>query len=138
MPDEAPLPAEAAADGFVPIATVYSLPEASVLAATLAAYGIPAIAHSQGTISVLPTHMVALGGIGIMVARDRLDDAMALLETIDGGWTCPPRPYAEENWVNGGLSLALFAFGVAPAPRAAGEYRWRRGSAAPQADSSAL
>ena len=137
MPDEpAPGPGTVP-DGFAPIALVYSLPEASVLLATLHAYGIMAFAHSQATVSVLPTHAVALGGIGILVAPDRLEDALALLETIDAGWTCPPRAYAEEAWVNGGLSIGLFALGgVVPMPRAPGVYGWRR--RADQAGSSAL
>ena len=137
MPDEADLAPAEAADGFAPIALVYSLPEASVLLATLHAYGIAALAHSQGTVSVLPTHAVALGGIGIMVAPAQLEDALALLETIDGGWIAPPPAYADEAWVNGGLSIGLFALGgVVPMPRTRGVYRWR--CAAGQARSSAL
>ena len=136
MPDAAAPGPGAAADGFVPIALVYSLPEAGVLLATLQAYGIATVAHSQGTVSVLPTHAIALGGIGIMVAPGQLEDALALLETIDAGWTAPPPPYAAEAWVNGGISLGLFLVaGVVPMPRACGVYRWR--CAADQARSSA-
>ena len=128
---------EGAPDGFAPIALFYSLPEASVLLATLHAYGIAAVAHSRATVSVLPTHAVALGGIGIAVAPAQLDDALALLETIDAGWTCPPRAYADEAWVNGGLSIGLFALGgVVPMPRTRGVYRWHRRP--DQAGSSAL
>lgn len=41
-------------EGLAPIAFVYSQPEASVLVATLRAYGIQAFAFDQDTIYVAP------------------------------------------------------------------------------------
>ena len=116
------------ADGLAPIAFVYSQPEASVLVATLRAYGIQAFAFDQDTIYVAPWLMTALGGIRILVPKEQEEDAIALLADIDGGWTCPPRAFADELWVSWGTTLvALFMGAGAPPPRIRGHYRWRRG-----------
>jgi hypothetical protein len=127
--------AEAAASGgFAPIAIVYSLPEASVLIATLSAYGFAAVTLNQGTISVDPHLMLALGGIAVAVAPEQYDDAIALLEEIDGGWTLPPNPLAEDDVANGALAAAMAVFGVVGAPRLRGRYAWRTGQGVRPAD----
>jgi len=114
-------------DGFEPIAIVCSMPEASVLAATLRAYGIHAMARNQWHVSIAPPLMLALGGICVAVPPTQLDDAVALLSAIDEGWTCPPPPLARNGFVSGLLSALMTVFlGVPPMPRAPGLYRWRR------------
>jgi hypothetical protein len=118
------------ADGFVPIAIVYSLPEAGVLVATLQAYGIAVIARNQGTVSVNPPWILALGGIAIAVARGQHADSIALLEEIDGGWTVPPNAWTDNHLANCALSVAMAAFaGAIPPPRRKGRYAWRSGLA---------
>src|SRR5688572_6092044 len=74
----------AARGALAPIAYVYSQPEASVLIATLRAYGFAAMSLDQDTIYVAPWLMLALGGIGVVVPADQEEDALALLEAIDG------------------------------------------------------
>jgi hypothetical protein len=114
--------------GLDPIAFVYSQPEASVLVATLRAYGIQAFAFDQNTIYVAPWLMTALGGIRIVVPEEQKQDALALLADIDVGWTCPPRAFADERWVSWATSVIAFFFVlVAPPPRVRGDYGWRRG-----------
>jgi hypothetical protein len=123
-----PEPADAGApsDSFAVIAIVYSMPEAAVLAATLAAYGIFALPRHRGHISVQPPLMVALGGLRIAVPCHQHDDALALLEEIDTGWRQPPRPFADNAWLSGLLSIALtFLCLVPPMPRVRGLYGWR-------------
>ena len=129
MPETAP---SDPAEGLVPIAFVYSQPEASVLVATLRAYGIRAFAFDQDTIYVAPWLMTALGGIRILVPSGQKEDATALLADLDGGWTCPPRAFADERWVSWATSvIAFFLDAGAPPPRVRGDYGWRR----PQSDS---
>ena len=126
MPERAPSDSPA---GLVPIAFVYSQPEASVLVATLRAYGIQAFAFDQDTIYVAPWLMTALGGIRILVPSEQEEDAAALLAELDGGWTCPPRAFADERWVSWGTSVVALLMGAgAPPPRIRGAYRWRRQS----------
>jgi hypothetical protein len=116
-------------DGLKPIAFVYSQPEASVIVATLRAYGIQAFAFDQDTIYVAPWLMTALGGIRILVPEEQEADAVALLADIDEGWACPPRAFADERWVSWGTSVIAFLLSAgAPPPRVRGEYRWRRQS----------
>ena len=120
----------AAPDAFVPVAYVYSQPEASVLLATLRAYGIFALTRDQDTIYAAPWLMVALGGIRVVVPEDQEEDALALLAAIDGGWSCPPRPFADEAWISLPLSLALALLGMGPPPpRVKGSYAWTRAQA---------
>jgi hypothetical protein len=115
-----------AADGFEPIAIVWSMPEAAVLVTTLAAYGFLALPRNQGHISAAPTLMIALGGIWITVPREQLEDAVSLMSEIDTGWRCPPPPLAREPWLNALVTLlAGITLGVTPMPRARGLYRWR-------------
>jgi hypothetical protein len=122
MPDAAP-----GLDGFEPVAIVCSMPEASVLLATLRAYGIHALPRNQAHVSITPSLMIALGGICVAVPPTQLDDAVALLSAIDEGWTCPPPPLARNGLVNGFLSVLMTVFlGAPPMPRAPGLYRWRR------------
>jgi hypothetical protein len=114
-------------DGLTPIAFVYSQPEASVIVATLRAYGIQAFAFDQDTIYVAPWLMTALGGIRVLVPREQKADALALLVDIDDGWTCPPRAFADERWVSWATSvITFFLILVAPPPRVRGDYGWRR------------
>ncbi|HEY0413556.1 MAG TPA: hypothetical protein VGD66_10475 [Allosphingosinicella sp.] len=110
---------------FEQIAVVWSMPEASVLLATLSAYGIVALPRNQRHISVEPTLMIALGGIWIMVPREQLDDALTLMSEIDKGWRRPPPLFVRIEWLNAVLTLlaALFLV-VTPMPRARGIYRW--------------
>ena len=116
-------------DGLTPIAFVYSQPEASVLVATLRAYGIPAFAFDQDTIYAAPWLMTAVGGIRVLVPVEQKADALALLADIDGGWTCPPRAFADERWVSWATSvITFFMIFVAPPPRVRGDYDWRRQS----------
>ena len=116
-----------APEGLVPIAIVYSQPEASVLTATLRAYGVQAFAFDQDTLYVAPWLMTALGGIRIVVPEEQKEDAAALLADIDGGWTCPPRAFADERWVSWATSvIAFFLDAGAPPPRVRGDYGWRR------------
>jgi hypothetical protein len=111
---------------LVPIASVYSQPEAAVLFATLRAYGFLAFRFDDDTLYVSPWWMVALGGIRIMVPRHQWEDAAALLAEIDEGWTCPPRPFADEPWVSRAMSLIIFFMCTgAPPPRVRGDYAWR-------------
>ena len=124
MPETAP---SDPVEGLVPIAFVYSQPEAWVLVATLRAYGIQAFAFDQDTIYVAPWLMTALGGIRILVPSGQKEDAAALLADLDGGWTCPPRAFADERWVSWGTSVVALLMGAgAPPPRIRGDYRWRR------------
>jgi hypothetical protein len=112
---------------MVPIAFVYSQPEAAALVCTLRAYGIIAFPFDYGTISVMPRWMVALGGIRIAIPALQWEDAVALLSEIDEGWIRPPRAYASEAWVSIGLSLTSFFLGAGPPPPCArGLYAWRR------------
>ena len=112
-------------NSFVEIARVWSMPEASVLLATLRAYGFAAVAMNQSTISVMPELMVGLGGVGIAVHSGDVDDALALLAEIDEGWTCPSAPLADDPLLNGAASTGMTAmFGVPPMPRVRGDYAW--------------
>ncbi len=114
-------------DRFVPIAFLYSLPEAAVLECTLRAYGIPAFQPDYWTGSIEPPWMVAIGGLRVEVPESRRDDAIALLYEIDRGWTRPPNIYAKENWLNVLLAILVVLFTmVPPPPRARGSYAWRR------------
>jgi hypothetical protein len=123
MPE--PNPA-AAPEGLVPIAFVYSQPEASVLVATLRAYGLHAFAFDQDTLYVAPWLMTALGGIRVVVPEKQKEDAVALLADIDAGWSCPPRAFADERWVSWATSvITFFLILVAPPPRVRGDYGWR-------------
>jgi hypothetical protein len=108
------------------IAFVYSQPEARVLICTLRAYGFAAFAFDAGTISVVPTWMVALGGIRIVIPAAQREDAIALLYEIDEGWICPPRPFAKQAWLSVALTILLGFFGLVPPPRVRGLYAWRR------------
>jgi hypothetical protein len=129
-----PEPAESAAapDRLAIIAIVYSMPEAAVLVATLAAYGIFALPRHFGHVSVQPVWMIALGGIWIAVPCNRAEDALALLAEIDTGWRPPPRPFADDAWLSALLSIVMtFFLGVPPMPRIRGEYGWRRREPAP-------
>ena len=111
---------------LVLIARVYSQPEAAVLLATLQAYGFLAFRFDTDTIYVSPWLMVAVGGIRIVVPRYQAEGVIALLAEIDGGWTCPPRPFADELWVSWTMSLAIFFMSIgAPPPRLRGDYAWR-------------
>jgi hypothetical protein len=113
-------------DGFVTIAVVDSMPEAAVLLATLAAYGIFALPRNRGHISAQPVLMVALGGIWITVPRSQQEDALALLAEIDTGWRRPPRAVARNAWLNAAVSIAMtFLLMVPPMPRVPGLYGWR-------------
>ncbi|MEA3032382.1 MAG: hypothetical protein QOH86_398 [Sphingomonadales bacterium] len=123
-----PEPAEAAAapDSLSVIAIVYSMPEAAVLVATLAAYGIFALPRHRGHISVQPGWMIALGGIWIAVPRNQEEDALALLAEIDTGWRLPPRPFADNASLSALLSIVMtFFLMVPPMPRTQGLYGWR-------------
>jgi hypothetical protein len=123
-----PEPAEAGAapDSLAVIAIVYSMPEAAVLAATLNAYGIFALPRNRWHISIQPPLMVALGGIWIAVPRVQEEDALALLAEIDTGWRRPPRPFTDNAWLSGLLSVVMTLFlMVPPMPRARGLYGWR-------------
>lgn len=114
-------------DRLVPIAFVYSLPEAVVLVCTLRAYGIMAYHFDYWTLSIAPDWMVGLGGVRINVPASRRDDAIALMYEIDQGWVQPPRPYAKEAWLSILLAiLVLYYVWVPPMPRARGSYAWRR------------
>jgi hypothetical protein len=124
-----PEPAEAAAapDSLAVIAIVYSMPEAAVLVATLAAYGIFAVPRHRGHISILPPWMVALGGLWIAVPSSQAEDALALLAEIDTGWHPPPRPFTDNAWLSVLLSILMtLLLMVPPMPRTRGEYAWRR------------
>ena len=124
MPD--PVEADVAPDSLSVIAIVYSMPEAAVLAATLDAYGIFALPRNRWHISIQPPLMVALGGIWIAVPRVQEEDALALLYEIDSGWQRPPRPYADNPWLSGLLSVVLtFLCLIPPMPRVRGLYGWR-------------
>jgi hypothetical protein len=125
-PDEpgsgGPLP-----DRLLPIAFVYSVPEAAALECTLRAYGIFALQPDYLITTIAPPWMVALGGIRVSVAASQWDDAIALLYEIDRGWTPPPNSYAKEGWLNIVLAvLILWYVWVPPPPRARGSYAWRR------------
>lgn len=103
-----------------------------MLLTTLAAYGISAIALNRATISAVPSWMLLLGGITIAVAPAQIDDALALLDEIDCGWSCPPPPFAVEPWLSRAVSIGLTWFcSAVPPPRLEGSYRWRKGSAEP-------
>jgi hypothetical protein len=124
MPDTKSSAAPAA---LVPIARVYSQPEAAVLFATLRAYGFAAFRFDTDTIYVNPWLMLALGGIRILVPAEQLEDAVALLAEIDRGWTCPPKPFADELWVSLATSVVTFLMSLsAPPPRLRGDYAWHR------------
>ena len=128
-------PDKAAPDGFVPIATVYSLPEASVLVATLRAYGIAAVTLNQGTISVDPLLTLALGGMIVAVPPQEYEASIALLEEIDSGWKSTPNPLAEDDALNGALAAGMaLAFGMVGTPRLKGRYAWRTGLGGQPAD----
>jgi hypothetical protein len=129
-----PEPAQAGAppDSLAVIAIVYSMPEAAVLAATLAAYGIFALPSHRGHLSIQPPLMVAPGGLRIAVPRHQEEDALALLEEIDTGWRPPPRPFADNAWLSGFLSIVMtFLFWTPPMPRVRGLYGWRKAEALP-------
>jgi hypothetical protein len=113
------------AEGFVEIARVWSMPEASVLLATLSAYGFAAVPINQSTLSVVPDLTVALGGIGILVHSGEVEEALALLEEIDEGWACPPPPLADDPVLSGAASVGMAWFGAPPMPRISGDYAWR-------------
>jgi hypothetical protein len=100
------------------------MPEASVLLATLHAYGFAAVPINQSTISVMPELMVGLGGVGIAVHSDEVEEALALLGEIDEGWTCQKPPLADDPVLNGAASAALTWFAAPPMPRVRGEYAW--------------
>ena len=122
MPDSASGPT----DGFAPIAIVWSMPEATVLVATLQAYGILALPRNQHHLSIAPPLMLALGGITVAVPPAQREDALALLQAIDTGWRCPPPPLAGNPWVSALLSvLMMVGLGVPPMPRRPGHYGWR-------------
>jgi hypothetical protein len=111
---------------FRPIATVYSLPEAAVLLSVLRANGILVYAGSHAIIAIDPNLMVALGGIQINVRASQFEDAVALFEASDGGWTRPPPSYARNQLLSALIALGLFLFcGIAPPPRARGIYHWQ-------------
>ena len=119
-------------DRLVPIAFVYSLPEAAALQCALRAYGIFALQPDYWTSTVQPPWMVALGGIRIWVPESQWEDAIALLYEIDQGWARPPRIYAKEGWLNTLLAVLVLIFAlVPPPPRARGLYAWRRRRAEP-------
>ena len=123
MPE--PIATDAPGGGFETIAIVYSFPEAAMLLATLRAHFIAALPRNYGHISVKPTLMVALGGIRITVPPAQIGDALTVMEEIDQGWHCPPRPYTDIAWLSIILSVALtFMLGVPPMPRAPSWYRW--------------
>src|SRR4051812_10934909 len=125
MPE--PAEADVAPDSLTIIAIVYSLPEAAVLVATLAAYGIFALPRHRGHISVQPVWMIALGGIWIAVPGAQEEDALALLAEIDAGWRPPRRSFADNAWLSGLLSIVMTLFlMVPPMPRLRGLYGWRR------------
>jgi hypothetical protein len=124
MPD--PAEADAPPDSVAIIAIVYSMPEAAVLVATLNAYGIFAVPRHRWHISIWPPWMVALGGIWIAIPGHQAEDAIALLEAIDTGWRPPPRPYTDDAWLSGALSIGVtFLCRVPPMPRVPGLYGWR-------------
>jgi hypothetical protein len=124
MPDAAP--PETFADGFVPIAFVYSRPEAAVLEATLRAYGIAAFVRNEGHVAVQTPLLVALGGLCVAVAPEQLDDAIALLHAIDEGWTRPKSPLALRRPLRAaGTILTFLLLFAPPTPRIRGEYLWR-------------
>jgi hypothetical protein len=123
-----PEPAEAAAapDSLAVIAIVYSLPEAAVLTATLNAYGIFALRRHHAHISIQPPWMVALGGLWIAVPSVQAEDALALLAAIDTGWRCPPRPFTDNAWLSGLISVVMTVlWAIPPMPRVRGVYGWR-------------
>jgi hypothetical protein len=112
-------------DGFEPIAIVHSMPEATVLLATLRAYGIFALARNQRHISAAPSLMLALGGIRIVVPPMQLDDALALMKEIDQGWRSPRPMSVPARWLGRIVSVAMTVIlGVPPMPRRPGFYRW--------------
>jgi hypothetical protein len=111
-------------DSFVEIARVWSMPEASVLLATLRAYGFAPVAMNQSTISVMPELMVGLGGVGIAVHSADVEDALALLAEIDEGWICQKPPFDDDAVVSGAASAAMTWFGGPPMPRVRGDYAW--------------
>ncbi|MEA3003115.1 MAG: hypothetical protein QOH81_1903 [Sphingomonadales bacterium] len=118
-------PATDPTDGFEPIAIVYSMPEATVLLATLRAYGIFALARNQQHISAAPSLMLALGGVRIMVPPMQLDDALALMKEIDRGWRIPRPMTVPARWLSRIVSVAMTVIlGVPPMPRGPGFYRW--------------
>ena len=120
-----PEPVSDPIDGFEPIAVVYSQPEATVLLATLRAYGIFALPKNQAHIAIVPSLMIALGGTWITVPPHRKEDALALLETIDSGWRPPPPAIVDEVWLSRIFSVCMtFLLGVPPMPRIPGLYGW--------------
>jgi hypothetical protein len=121
-------------DGFEPIAIVYSLSEATVLLATLRAYGFFGLPRNQGHISVVPGLMLALGGIWITVPREQAEDAIALMEEIDQGWSRPSLTISGAPTLNRIAWVAMIVCFAPPMPRVPGIYRWRSALAAASPD----
>ena len=105
-----------AQDSFETVAIVYSQPELAVMRSMFAFYGIPTFAVGQGHASVLPTWMVALGGVQVRVAADAAADARALLSEV-AERPQAVRPYLIRNrWLNGVVVVLAWMFLFMPVP----------------------
>ncbi len=105
-----------AGDSYETVAITYSQPETAVMLSMFTFYDIPAYALGSGVASVIPTWMVALGGIQIRVHPESLDDARTLLTEI------AQRPQAVRPWIidepilNGIISILACGLGLMPVP----------------------
>ena len=103
-------------DSYETVAITYGQPETAVMLSMLTFYGIPAYALGSGHASVIPTWMVAFGGLQIRVHPEALDDARSLLAEI------AQRPQAvrpliiPEPILNGIIAVLSCFLGLMPVP----------------------
>lgn len=97
------------------VAVIDSLAEAAVVLSLLQAHGIHAVATPLNFAALNWDKVVAVGGIGIHVARPDVEDAIALLgdprQALD-----PAPPFSPRPLLNVAIAVALYCIAGVPPP----------------------